>query len=176
MNDDEVRRILSWADVVDDSSYYEILGLLEIADALAIKQAFHQFALAFHPDQHTDAPPDVQEAVRKIFKRGAEGYRVLSDAGLRAKYDMAVAKGHLRLESDQVPDRAMVGDVRSLDEIVTSPSAKMSARRADDYLTAGDMAAAKRELQKALMADGGRNDELRERIEAIELAMYAMGG
>lgn len=170
-------RIAQWADVLDDSSYYEVLGLLDIADLQAIKAAFHEFALSFHPDSHLDAPPEVAESVRRVFKRGAEAYRVLMDPGLRAKYDLALAQGHLRLEAGEVPRTAPVGDgfVKTLEDLCSTASARMSARRADEYLNAGDLAAAKRELKLALYHDGNKNSELEERIDAIDLAMFAMG-
>lgn len=175
MEADEIERLLGWADVIDDSNYYEILGVLEIADAMSIKQAFHQFALAFHPDQHVESPAPVQEAVRKIFKRGAEGYRVLSDAGLRAKYDLAVAQGVLRLDAGEVPKNASIDGVQSLAAVCQSPAARMCAEKAESYLDAGDFRAAKKELQMALYHDGNDNPELAERIDAVDLAMFAMG-
>lgn len=170
-------RIAQWASVLDDSSYYEVLGLLDIADLQAIKAAFHEFALSFHPDSHLDATPDVAASVQRVFKRGAEAYRVLMDPGLRAKYDMALAQGHLRLEAGEVPRSAPIGEgfVKTLEDLCSSASARMSARRADEYLSAGDLSAAKRELKLALYHDGNKNAELEERIDAIDLAMFAMG-
>ena len=100
---------------------------------------------------------------------------MLSDAGLRAKYDMAVAKGHLRLESGDIPKNATVGGLQSLEDLAESAAAKLCARRADAYLNAGDMAAAKKELKMALYHDGNENAELEERIDAVDLAMFAMG-
>ncbi len=175
MNEDEFQRVLDWATLIDDSNYYEILSVLEIADPPSIKQAFHAFALAFHPDQHVDSPPEVQVAVRAIFRRGAEGYRVLSDPGLRTKYDLAVAQGHLRLEAGEIPKTSTVGGVQSLEDVAKSPAAKMSARRAEDFLSTGDLRSAKRELKMALHHDEDDNQDLEERIDAIDLAMFAMG-
>jgi DnaJ-class molecular chaperone len=71
-------RIRQWTEVLDDSTYYEILGVLEIAGEASIKQAFHEFALAFHPDSHQGADPETLRQVQRVFQRGAEAYRVLS--------------------------------------------------------------------------------------------------
>jgi molecular chaperone DnaJ len=51
------------------------------ADAKAIKDAFRQLALKFHPDRNKD--PGAEER----FKEIAEAYAVLSDAKKRADYD-----------------------------------------------------------------------------------------
>lgn len=171
---EEAARLLQWCEVIDESSYYEILGVLEGADALAVKSAFHKFALAFHPDNHLDAPDEVRDAARLVFRRGAEAYRVLSDAGLRAKYDLSLARGHLRLASGEIPKAALDGALQSLEDVARTAAAKLCARRADGYLGAGDLAAAKRELKMALHHDGS-NPELEERIDAVDLAMFAMG-
>lgn len=172
------QRVSHWLQVLDDSSYYEILGVLDIADESSIKSAFHQFALAFHPDSHIGADEKLLARIRKIFKRGAEGYRVLMDPGLRSKYDMALAQGHLRLEQGEIPKTAPLGGaakVKTLEDICKSSAAKMSAKRADSYLNAGDMNSAKRELKMALYHDGNNNPELEDRIDAIDLALFAMG-
>ncbi len=171
---DEQMRLLAWCDVIDDSSYYEILGVLDLADAVGIKSAFHKFALAFHPDNHLDAPPEVQQAARLVFRRGAEAYRVLADAGLRAKYDLALARGHVRLTAGDIPKPTLDGALQSLEDVARTAAAKLCARRADGYLSAGDFGSAKRELKMALHHDGS-NPELEDRIDAVDLAMFAMG-
>jgi molecular chaperone DnaJ len=61
--------------------YYEVLGVPRDADDAAIRNAFRQLALKYHPDRNK-AP----EAAER-FKRIAEAYAVLSDAKKRAEYD-----------------------------------------------------------------------------------------
>ena len=61
--------------------YYEVLGLARDADAKAIRDAFRQLALKFHPDRNKEA--GAEERFREI----AEAYAVLSDPGKRADYD-----------------------------------------------------------------------------------------
>lgn len=171
----EVERLYEWAAVLDASTYYELLGLLEIADDEAVKVAFHEFALAFHPDAHTDYDPETAEVSRRVFQRGAEAYRVLSNPALRARYDLALAKGQLRLGGSEVPRLANVGvGARSLDELCLTASAKRFAGRADELISQGDLRGAKRELLLALREDG-ENPELLERLDALDLALFAMG-
>jgi DnaJ-class molecular chaperone len=170
-----VERVYEWAAVLEESSYYELLGVLEIADDAALKAAFHEFALAFHPDTHLDFDPDTAALSRTVFQRGAEAYRVLSHPELRPRYDLALAKGQLRLGGSEVPRVANVGvGAKSLDELCRTASAKRFARRADQLISEGDLTGAKRELMLALREDGA-NQELAERLDALDLALFAMG-
>jgi DnaJ-class molecular chaperone len=174
-DDDCVERVYEWAAVLEESNYYELLGVLEIADDAALKAAFHEFALAFHPDTHLDFDPDTAALSRTVFQRGAEAYRVLSHPELRPRYDLALAKGQLRLGGSEVPRVANVGvGAKSLDELCRTASAKRFASRADQLISEGDLTGAKRELMLALREDGA-NQELAERLDALDLALFAMG-
>jgi curved DNA-binding protein CbpA len=177
MDDDSLRvRISAWDELIDDATYYEILGVLEAADEGAIKRAFHEFAQAFHPDSHLGRDQEILAAVRRVFQRGAEAYRVLSHPELRAKYDLAIAKGLVRLDAGDVPKRPGVGvGAKSLDELCKSAAARLCAQKADLLISRGDLSGAKRELAMALHHDGNKNPELAERLDAIDLALFAMG-
>jgi molecular chaperone DnaJ len=61
--------------------YYEVLGVPRDADPKAIKDAFRQLALRYHPDRNKE--PGAEER----FKAIAEAYAVLSDPQKRAEYD-----------------------------------------------------------------------------------------
>lgn len=171
----DIERIFEWDALIDQSTYYEVLGLLEIADASAVRQAFHEFAVAFHPDAFPEADEETADALRRVFQRGAEAYRVLSRPESRAEYDLALAKGQLRLDGSLAPPPLQrPSDIRSLDELCRSPGARRFAKRAEDLISSGDLVGAKRELQMALREDGD-NADLVERLDAIDLALYAMG-
>lgn len=189
-DDPDLGRLRAWFDVLEDANYYELLGVLQIADDQSIKQAFHDFALAFHPDGHLHRPPELISTARRIFQRGVEAYRTLNDATLRAQYDLALAKGALRLD----PEAGKMGQefhakaaeakeagpkspkaVRSLDELCRTPAARLCAHRADQLISVGDLRGAKRELQMAAYHDGGENSELAERLDALDVALFAMG-
>jgi curved DNA-binding protein CbpA len=171
----DIERIFEWDALLDRSSYYELLGLLEIADPAAVRKAFHEFALAFHPDAFPEADDETADALRRVFQHGAEAYRVLSRPESRRDYDLALVKGQLRLDTSiEPPPLARHSDIRSLDELCRSPGARRYAKRAEELISAGDLASAKRELQMALHEDG-QNPDLTERLDAIDLALFAMG-
>ncbi|HEY3495844.1 MAG TPA: DnaJ domain-containing protein [Polyangiaceae bacterium] len=165
-------RLEAWDDVLDDSSYYEILGVLELADADAIRTAFHEFALAFHPDAQLHLDAAARSLVQRVFQRGVEAYRVLGVSELRSAYDLALAKGELRLEVRSGP-REDTG-LRSLDELCRSPGAKLHAKRAEDFITQGQLGRAADELLRALRAEDGPNAELAERLGALN-ALVRLG-
>lgn len=161
----DLSALSDWEDVLDDASYYEILGVLEIADTEAIQRAFHEFSLGFHPDAHPGVDAEVAARLARVFQRGVEAYRVLSIPESRAAYDLALAKGELRLEGG-AGTRIETG-ARSLDEICHAAAAKLHAKRAEDLIGRGELAQATEELWRALRAEEGENRELVERIEAL---------
>jgi len=175
-----LEQLLGWEDVLDDSSYYELLGVLEICDGEALRQAYHEFALIFHPDLYRGQSEAIQTSVRRIFQRGTEAYRVLTDRELRVRYDMALTQGKRRLEEalvpkgDEPPPPASVRS-RPLDELARSAGAKLCAQKAAKLIEKGDLAGAKAEIVKAMTYDGDANPGLKERLEALELALYAGG-
>jgi molecular chaperone DnaJ len=71
--------------LAETRDYYDVLGVARGADAKAIKDAFRELALKFHPDRNKDA------GASDRFKEIAEAYAVLSDPAKRADYD---ARGH----------------------------------------------------------------------------------
>lgn len=61
--------------------YYEVLGVARDADAKAIKDAFRDLALKYHPDRNKET------GAEERFKEIAEAYAILSDPKKRADYD-----------------------------------------------------------------------------------------
>lgn len=174
-----LERLEEWHDVLDDSSYYEILGVLEICDDEALRDAFRGFALAFHPDLFRGAPEPVLAVVRRVFQRGTEAYRVLANRELRIRYDMGLQRGKRRLEEALAPKSEVPPPVslrsKGLDELARSGGAKLAAQKAAKLIEKGDLESAKKELEKALAFDGNANPKLAEQIEAITLVLYAGG-
>lgn len=65
-----------------EKNYYKILGISRTADKKAIKKAYRDLALKWHPDKAED-----KELAEKKFQDISEAYEVLSDQELRGKYD-----------------------------------------------------------------------------------------
>ena len=111
-----------------------------------------------------------------MFQRGAEAYRVLSHPELRPRYDLALAKGQLRLGGSEVPRVANVGvGAKSLDELCRTASAKRyrGSRGRADFRRA--ISAAPSENCMLALREDGENPELAERLDALDLALFAMG-
>jgi curved DNA-binding protein CbpA len=170
-------RLRAWDAQLDSSSYYEILDVDERAGDREIQGAYQRFARAFHPDVHVGSDAADLDLLKRIFQRGAEAYRVLKNPELRMRYDMALGqRGHLRLLPSDVPppfDASAAG--RPLHELCRSAGAKLAANKAARLIDEGDLAGAKRELLIALAHDGSANPALTARIDALEVALYAMG-
>ncbi len=80
-------------------NYYEVLGVARDANSDAIRDAFRQLALKYHPDHNKS--PDAEQR----FKEIAEAYAVLSDPKKRAQYD---AQGRSGL-ADFSPEDLLAG-------------------------------------------------------------------
>jgi len=74
-------------------NYYEVLGLTSTCTAQEIKRSYHQLALVWHPDKHSNKI-DAQAEFNFIN----EAYTILNDAKKRKIYDTYGQKG---LDMDQ---------------------------------------------------------------------------
>ncbi len=77
---------------MNDTDYYEVLGVSQNATAEEIKKAYRQLALKYHPDRN----PGNSEAEEK-FKKTSEAYSVLVDTEKRSIYDRY---GHAGLKGE----------------------------------------------------------------------------
>src|SRR5271170_6791749 len=141
--------IYAWVNVLDELTYYELFGVDNGAPADAVRAAFHSFCDVFHPDLHRGRSTDEREALSLIFKRCTEAYLVLSDEGLRGRYDRDLAvrpsERPPRISYAQAsgPAPRLSNAPPKLEDLVRSPSARPFARRADELIRAGDHRQAK---------------------------------
>ena len=141
-------------DRLDQLDYYTLLGLEAGQSGDALKDAFHRFALKYHPDRHPDGPPEKVERAAQIYRRGAEAYRVLSDPLTKRAYDEQLARGVLRYDP---ADRGKTSEhpTPSTGSMIGTQNAKarpfmVTAQRA---LSTGDFKNAKLNLKIALQHD-----------------------
>lgn len=155
MSSDHLREtVLSWLEILDDSSYYELLGLLEIADDSAIQKAFHEFSSSFHPDRHRRETEALREGVTAIYRRGAEAYGVLRDPKKRAAYDLALAQGQLRLNPGQTGSPHSPRVSAALSGLCSSKAGQLHARQLERAISERDWELSEHLLRKALLAEG----------------------
>jgi curved DNA-binding protein CbpA len=152
-----------WLEALDFISYYDLFRAPPRATHDELRAAFHAFAETFHPDAHRWRHPNEQAAIGRIYRRGTEAWRVLSDPALRPRYDDAVAGGILRPESlivEMDGPRSLAspslapGAGRLIDK-VRSPGARPFVLRAEELMKSGDPKQAKIQLVMALHMDKG---------------------
>lgn len=91
--------------VTAQRDYYEVLGVARDADQKAIKDAFRQLALKYHPDRNKS--PDAEEK----FKEIAEAYAILSDPEKRASYDSSGFAGVADYSTEDLFSHVDFGDL-----------------------------------------------------------------
>lgn len=151
-------------------TYYEILRVDATADPAAIKTAFHEFSLLYHPDRYVDFQPDVAGVAQAIFKRGVEAYGCLSRPASRGRYDRALASGHLRLDDRGPSEVPPPPPARTLETVARSKRGKQFAVKADRLLTIGRLEDARVQLVTACQCEP-QNEELAERLHLLYEAL-----
>ncbi len=173
--------VLGWAEGLEQLDYFTLLGLPvppsvdDVPSDKQVKDAFHGFALAFHPDRYRGSAPEVRAAAGRVYMRGSEGYRVLQDSLLRKRYVRVLAEGDVRMKSDEIAQSIRGGaqEITALAEMVKSAVARPFALRADELLAAGDFKQARLQAQLALLKEP-QNARLQERIREIDVAIKAL--
>jgi curved DNA-binding protein CbpA len=174
---DEDELVLHWDAVLEDTDYFALMRLDRPVgnepgpSDKDVKDAFHAFALAFHPDRYRGAPEAVHAAANRVYMRGAEAYRVLQDPLLRKRYARQVANGEgARMKADEIAQslRPSARDaVEKIEDAVRSAAARPFAVRADELVATGDLKQARLQLQLALMKEP-QNARLQERMRDLD--------
>lgn len=151
-------------DTLDKMDYYRLLGVEPDANADAIRDAYHSFALKFHPDRHVGGSNAKIDRAGEIFRRGAEAYRVLTDPEERRRYDVGLREGKLRLE---IEEQAPVSRRPSKQPNAVSLRARPFVQKAEAAIRAGDSKQARLNLQIALSHEPD-NDYIKELIERVQ--------
>jgi DnaJ-class molecular chaperone len=93
-------QVLMALERMDSASYYELLAVGFGVARQELQQAFHRFALVYHPDRHLGHDEELREAAKRVFARGVEAYTVLRDQELARYYDQRLTAGQLRLTAE----------------------------------------------------------------------------
>ena len=151
---------------LETKSYYDILRLQRDAPPEAIKAAFHDFSMLYHPDRYVDSPGEVAGVAAEIFKRGVEAYRCLSRRPNRERYDRALGRGKLRFEPSR-PSTAPPPPIhRTLEMCARTQRGKQLAVKADRLITAGKLDDARVQIVSACQCEPD-NAELAERLQIL---------
>ena len=76
--------------MVNNTEYYDILGVDKSSDQKAIKKAYRKKALKYHPDK---APEDKKDEYQEKFKEISEAYSVLTNPKKKELYDSIGKEG-----------------------------------------------------------------------------------
>lgn len=162
----DTESIRGWLYALDQITYYDLFRVPPTTPYDDLRAAFHSFAETFHPDAHRWRHPNEQEAIGRIYRRGMEAWRVLSEPVLRARYDEAVKNGILRPENLIVEAEGPMSMKRAagpaaadskapLVDKLRSPGARPFVLRAEELFKKGDPKQAKIQLVMALHMDRG---------------------
>ena len=155
-------------DRLDQLDYYTLLQVEPDATADDIRDAFHQFALKYHPDRHAGASDAKVARAAQIYRRGAEAYRVLLDPESRRLYDRGLDRGRLRYDPDPEELRESRFPTPGSGKIgVRSAKARPFASKAEQAIKTEDWKTARLNLKIALTHEPG-NALLEARLAEVE--------
>ncbi|MFC1861470.1 J domain-containing protein [Chloroflexota bacterium] len=76
----------------NNEDYYQILGVVRVASAKQIKDAYLYKVHILHPDRMSMMPERVRMQAEEDLKKGNKAYEILSDIRKRAQYDLDTLK------------------------------------------------------------------------------------
>ena len=109
--------------------YYDILEIQRNADGNAIKKAYRQLALKYHPDRNPDDP-----GAEEKFKEATEAYEVLRDSEMRNLYDRY---GHDGVKAGARGGGAGFGGFGTFDEALSIFMREFGGFGFDDFFGGG---------------------------------------
>jgi hypothetical protein len=175
MNIESRSRVLEWDSMLDGLDYEQILGVSSDESIETCRQAYYRFAQAFHPDSYPDADALLRSALTRIFQRGAEAYRVLSNPVLRTRWSIAKQQGALRLtESPRAPELDLNAELEALHLHCRSAGAKLCTQQAYRLFSKANFLGCLGQLRSALDYEGGANPFIARCQEALALRISSV--
>jgi DnaJ-class molecular chaperone len=153
--------------VLDQTSYYGVLGVSPQATVAQIRGSYYQLASRLHPDLHIGClAPETERRLTAVFSRVVEAYKILADGARREQYDLGLAAGKLRWDADA----AARPKSKSADAEVPQGPARRFFNLGRDALRAQDARGAVLNLRMALQIAPGNAVIERELARAEALA------
>ncbi len=173
MNSESCQRVIDWDAQIDNLNYEDILGVSPDSSADECREAYYRFAEAFHPDAHPDAEGTLREALTRVFQRGVEAYRVLTDSRLRARWARERTRGQVRLLNLTIaPEVNLARELEDLHLHCRSAGAKLAAQKAVVSFAQGNFTRTIEQLERALEFESGANMYLAHCLDALKHANF----
>jgi hypothetical protein len=147
---------------LERTNYYRLLEVPETASTSAIKQAFFDRSIEFHPDRFMRLPDEELRArIYDIFKRMSEAFKVLINPEARSHYDSNLAREVRYIEREHRPLA-----VEDPTEDARTPAGKKFLHHAVLAEVEGKLKSARMYLSMALQCEPD-NEELHARLEEV---------
>lgn len=165
--DDFRSRVADLYDNLTSRDYYELLGISRQVNGAAIKDAYFQRSIDFHPDRYMQLDDqELQRRIYEVFKRVTEAFKVLSDPDARAAYERQLAadsQPSLRYEDLGRAKHSVAEDEQIL---ASSPAGRKYAHFAELAERNGNLKSARMYFTLASQCEPN-NEALRERLDEL---------
>lgn len=171
------KRVRTMFRLLDEVDYYQVLGVDPDCSKEALKNAYFELSLEFHPDRFfLLRSGDLKEKIYAIYRRITEAHGVLSDERRRAAYDEVRRS---RFEKGSATDVPGSFEEAQQTEMFNVPATHAKAKHFIDLaraaFTDGDALGTRLHLHLALTYEGD-NTALRAALESVARLVPIRGG
>jgi CheY-like chemotaxis protein len=182
------KRVRTMFRLLDEVDYYQMLGVDPEAGEQALKRAYFDLSLEFHPDRFfLLRSGDLKEKIYAIYRRITEAYSVLCDERRRSSYDEARFQKHQKRAAPElrnergsdppapVPAPSFGEEIKTEDVMIptSNPKAKRFVDLARASIVDGDINAARLHLHLALAYESDNVDLKRALLDVAKMARPA---
>jgi CheY-like chemotaxis protein len=152
---------------LEETDYYDLLGVSHQASSNAIKDAYFECSMEFHPDRFMQLDDErLRSQIYEIFKRATEGFKVLLDANSRAEYDQQLDGDPAQPRQCRYLDLGRGRQHNAAQHLASTPAGRKYVNFAELAERNGNLKSARMYLLLALQCEP-RNSELRELLDTI---------
>ncbi|MFM2246949.1 MAG: hypothetical protein RL071_3023, partial [Pseudomonadota bacterium] len=153
------------AELLPELDYYRILLVDKNADQEAVGEAFRRESRRLHPDRSATLSDEVvKDKANDVYRLINEAWRVLKDPEGRARYDLLLADGVLRMTDDAKAGAASDKRAGDPESAVTHPKAEKYWKMALRDFNDGQFKSCVMNIQFALNFEPG-NEVMKEYLE-----------